>query len=418
MMNYMTTDEIRESFLRFFVQKGHQRVPSSSLIPESDDSLLFVNAGMVPFKNRFLDIKTPSSVVSAQKCLRAGGKHNDLENVGFTTRHHTFFEMLGNFSFGAYFKEEAINYAWELLTDVWKIPSERLTVTVYHTDEDAVGIWKNVGLPDDRIIRISTDDNFWSIGDDGLCGPCTEIFYDHGSHLDGGPPNSPNEDGPRFTEIWNIVFMQYVRENGILTNLSHPCIDTGMGLERISAVLQGQVNNYATDAFEPLLLGLEQMTESTNNDSASYNVIADHIRSISFMIAEGILPSNIGRGYVLRRIIRRAVLHINKLGGENLSLLVDHLPYSELTDIDGIKKVIYNEEMAFIKTLSKGIRHLDKETKRLSCGDILSGESAFKLHDTHGFPIYLTIEILKEKGILVDMDGYNTAMANQKLKSK
>lgn len=404
-------------------------VPSAPLVPYNDPTLMFVNAGMVPFKNVFtgLEAAPASRATSSQKCVRAGGKHNDLDNVGYTARHHTFFEMLGNFSFGDYFKEEAIHHAWTLLTKEWGISPDRLTATVYHTDDEAFDLWRRIsGLPEERIIRIATNDNFWSMGDTGPCGPCSEIFYDHGDHIPGGPPGSPDEDGDRFVEIWNLVFMQYDQcADGERRDLPKPSIDTGMGLERVAAVLQGVHDNYDTDTFKALIAASENLTNvaAQGDQAASHRVIADHLRSTSFLMADGVLPSNEGRGYVLRRIMRRAMRHAHLLGaGEPLMhRLVGNLvtemgqAYPELVRGQAlIEEVLLREETQFRKTLDKGLKLLDEATGDMSEGGELDGETAFKLYDTYGFPYDLTEDALRARGIGVDRDGFDAAMERQK----
>jgi alanyl-tRNA synthetase len=424
-----STNDIRRAFLEYFGGVGHDMVPSAPLVPYNDPTLMFVNAGMVPFKNVFtgLESREIPRATSSQKCVRAGGKHNDLDNVGYTARHHTFFEMLGNFSFGDYFKEEAITHAWNLLTKVWAIDPARLTVTVYHTDDEAFDLWKKIaGLPDDRIIRIATDDNFWSMGDTGPCGPCSEIFFDHGAHIPGGPPGSPDEDGDRFVEIWNLVFMQYERhEDGSQVDLPKPSIDTGMGLERVAAVLQGVHDNYDTDTFKALILASEEMTatKAQGEQMASHRVIADHLRSSSFLIADGVLPSNEGRGYVLRRIMRRAMRHAHILGAKEPLMwrLVGSLTaemgaaYPELVRAQPlIEETLRQEETRFRQTLDKGIKLLDEATKDMKSGDTLPGDVAFKLYDTYGFPYDLTEDALRAQGFGIDLAGFSAAMDNQK----
>ncbi|WP_159016090.1 alanine--tRNA ligase [Cognatiluteimonas profundi] len=413
-----TTSEIRSDFLAFFREKGHTIVPSAPLVPGNDPTLLFTNSGMVQFKDVFLGAEKRSYVRAAdvQRCLRAGGKHNDLDQVGYTARHHTFFEMLGNWSFGDYFKREAIAWAWELLTDVWKIPAERLLVTVYHTDEEAHGIWRNeIGLPDDRIIRIADNkgapyasDNFWQMADTGPCGPCTEIFYDHGAHIAGGPPGSPDEDGDRYIEIWNLVFMQFDRQpDGSLQSLPAPCVDTGMGLERLAAVLQGKHGNYEIDLFHHLIAAAAALTGTQDIDNKSLRVIADHIRACSFLIVDGVLPSNEGRGYVLRRIIRRAVRHFWKLGtsgGEGyfwrlVGPLCDVMgdAYPELVQQRAlVERALKAEEAAFAQTLDSAMLRL--EAFRSASNGLIDGEQLFQLHDTYGCPPDLIADILREQG--------------------
>jgi alanyl-tRNA synthetase len=424
-----STNDIRRSFLDYFEGQGHARVPSAPLVPHNDPTLMFVNAGMVPFKNVFTGLETRpySTATSSQKCVRAGGKHNDLDNVGYTARHHTFFEMLGNFSFGDYFKEQAITHAWTLLTREWGIPAEKLTATVYHTDDQAFDLWKKIaGLPDHRIIRIATKDNFWAMGSDGPCGPCSEIFYDHGDHIYGGPPGSPEEDGDRFVEIWNLVFMQYLQENDVqIGELPRPSIDTGMGLERVAAVLQGVHDNYDTDTFKALIAESGALTgaATTGDNQASHRVIADHLRASGFLVADGVLPANEGRGYVLRRIMRRAMRHAHLLGAKDplMHRMVPSLvaemgaAYPELVRAQPlIEATLLQEETRFRQTLANGLRLLDEATQGLSEGDTLPGETAFKLYDTFGFPYDLTEDALRANGIGVDRAGFDTAMAEQK----
>ncbi|NIJ16529.1 alanine--tRNA ligase [Sphingobium vermicomposti] len=424
-----STNDIRRSFLDYFGANGHTIVPSAPLVPHNDPTLMFVNAGMVPFKNVFtgLESRPYSTATSSQKSVRAGGKHNDLDNVGYTARHHTFFEMLGNFSFGDYFKEQAIVHAWTLLTKEWGLPADKLTATVYHTDDEAFDLWKKIaGLPDHRIIRIPTKDNFWAMGDSGPCGPCSEIFYDHGDHIWGGPPGSPEEDGDRFVEIWNLVFMQYEQEaNEIVSELPRPSIDTGMGLERVAAVLQGVHNNYDTDTFKALIeeSGALTRTAIDGEHQASHRVIADHLRSTSFLIADGVLPANEGRGYVLRRIMRRAMRHAHIIGAKEplMHRLVPSLvsemggAYQELVRAQPlIEETLLREETRFRQTLEKGLKLLDEATVDLSEGGTLPGETAFKLYDTYGFPYDLTEDALRARGLGVDRDGFDKAMAEQK----
>ena len=424
-----STNEIRRSFLDYFGSNGHEVVQSAPLVPYNDPTLMFTNAGMVPFKNVFTGLETRAvpRATSSQKCVRAGGKHNDLDNVGYTARHHTFFEMLGNFSFGDYFKEQAITHAWTLLTREWGLPKEKLLATVYHTDDEAFELWKKIaGLPEDRIIRIATKDNFWAMGDDGPCGPCSEIFYDHGDHIAGGPPGSPDEDGDRFIEIWNLVFMQFEQTAGeIVGNLPKPSIDTGMGLERVAAVLQGQHDNYDTDTFRALIAASESLTgvRAEGDQRASHRVIADHLRSCSFLLADGVLPSNEGRGYVLRRIMRRAMRHAHLLGAKEplMHRLVPALviemgqAYPELGRAEPlIREVLEREETRFRQTLANGLKLLDEATASLGSGDSLPGETAFRLYDTFGFPYDLTEDALRARGIGVDRDGFDSAMAQQK----
>lgn len=402
---------------------------SAPLVPYNDPTLMFVNAGMVPFKNVFtgLESRETPRATSSQKCVRAGGKHNDLDNVGYTARHHTFFEMLGNFSFGDYFKEQAITHAWTLLTKVWGLPVEKLLVTVYHTDDEAFALWQKIaGLPEDRIIRIATKDNFWAMGDDGPCGPCSEIFFDHGAHIPGGPPGSPDEDGDRFIEIWNLVFMQFEQAAGeIVGNLPRPSIDTGMGLERVAAVMQGVHDNYDTDTFKALIAASENLTNvrAEGAQRASHRVIADHLRSTSFLLADGVLPSNEGRGYVLRRIMRRAMRHAHLLGASEplMHRLVPALvaemgqAYPELGRAQPlIQETLEREEIQFRRTLSNGLRLLDEATADLGEGGELPGGTAFKLYDTFGFPYDLTEDALRSRGIAVDRAGFDAAMAQQK----
>ena len=424
-----STNDIRRSFLDYFGGTGHHIEPSAPLVPYNDPTLMFVNAGMVPFKNVFtgLEKRPYSTAVSAQKCVRAGGKHNDLDNVGFTARHHTFFEMLGNFSFGDYFKEQAIHHAWNLITKTWGLAPERLTVTVYHTDDEAFDLWKKIaGLPEERIVRIATNDNFWSMGDTGPCGPCSEIFYDHGDHIWGGPPGSPEEDGDRFVEIWNLVFMQYdQRGPGDRVDLPRPSIDTGMGLERVAAVLQGVHDNYDTDTFKALIAASVDLTgvPAEGATQASHRVIADHLRASSFLVADGVLPSNEGRGYVLRRIMRRAMRHAHLLGAKD-PLMYRLLPsltaemgaaYPELIRAQPlIAETLEREEAKFRQTLDKGLRLLDEATVGMSAGATLPGEVAFKLYDTFGFPYDLTEDALRTQDIAVDRAGFDAAMAQQK----
>jgi len=424
-----STNDIRRSFLDYFSANGHEAVPSAPLVPHNDPTLMFVNAGMVPFKNVFTGLETSAfpRAASSQKCVRAGGKHNDLDNVGYTARHHTFFEMLGNFSFGDYFKEQAITHAWNLLTKEWGLQPGKLTATVYHTDDEAFDLWKAIsGLPDERIIRIPTSDNFWSMGDTGPCGPCSEIFYDHGEQIAGGPPGSPDEDGDRFVEIWNLVFMQYEQHaDGSRIDLPKPSIDTGMGLERIAAVMQGVHDNYDTDTFRVLIEASEGLTgvKAEGDRQASHRVIADHLRSTSFLLADGVLPSNEGRGYVLRRIMRRAMRHAHLLGADEplmhrlVPSLVDEMghAYPELVRAQAlVEEVLEREETRFRQTLDKGLKLLDEATSSMGQGDSLPGETAFKLYDTYGFPYDLTEDALRARGIGVDRAGFDEAMARQK----
>lgn len=431
----MKTEEIRRKFLDYFVSKGHTEVPSSSLLPANDPTLLFTNAGMNQFKDLFLghEKRDYNTATTTQKCVRAGGKHNDLENVGYTARHHTFFEMLGNFSFGDYFKEKAITYAWELLTDVYKLPKEKLLVTVYHTDDEAYDIWhKQIGIPAEKIIRIGdlpdgSSDNFWQMGDTGPCGPCSEIFYDHGAHIWGGPPGSPEEDGDRFIEIWNLVFMQYNRdEAGVLHALPNPSIDTGMGLERIAAVLQHVHSNYEIDLFVNLIKASADAVGITDLENNSLKVISDHIRSVSFLIADGIIPSNEGRGYVLRRILRRAIRHGYKLGQKELFLhkIVKALVNEMGEAFPGLKEkqsfieeTIKEEEKRFSTTLENGLKLLEEDIEKLD-GSTIQGETIFKLYDTYGFPVDLTNDIARERDLTLDMDGFEACMEEQRQRAR
>ena len=419
-------NEIRSAFLGYFEKNDHLIIPSAPLVPQNDPTLLFVNAGMVPFKNYFTGAETPPSprAASSQKSVRAGGKHNDLDNVGYTARHHTFFEMLGNFSFGDYFKAGAIEHAWTLLTKEFKIPAEKLCVTVYHTDDEAAELWKKIaGLPEEKIIRIATNDNFWSMGDTGPCGPCSEIFYDHGPHIAGGPPGSPDEDGDRFVEIWNLVFMQFEQfADGTRRDLPKPQIDTGMGLERIAAVLQGVHDNYDIDLFRTLIAASKELVGGGSN-GPSHRVIADHLRSTSFLIADGVSPSNEGRGYVLRRIMRRAMRHAHLLGAEEplmhrlAPVLVAEMggAYPELRRAEPvIVETLRQEEERFRRTLGRGMTLLDEATANMNPGDMLPGETAFKLYDTYGFPLDLTQDAVRNKGISVDLSGFEDAMKRQK----
>jgi len=426
-------NDIRQTFLDYFARQDHRIVPSSPLVPRNDPTLMFTNSGMVQFKNVFTGLETRdyARATTAQKCVRAGGKHNDLDNVGYTARHHTFFEMLGNFSFQNYFKDDAIAFAWELLTRDFAIPADKLLVTVYHTDEEAAAIWKKVaGLPDERIIRIPTDDNFWRMGPTGPCGPCTEIFYDHGPSIAGGPPGSPDEDGDRFIEIWNLVFMQFEQfADGTMKPLPRPSIDTGMGLERIGALLQGKHDNYDTDLMRALIEASANAT-STDPDGPGkvhHRVIADHLRSTSFLIADGVMPSNEGRGYVLRRIMRRAMRHAHMLGAQDpvmfrlVPALVRQMgaAYPELVRAQPlIEETLRLEETRFRQTLDRGLRLLDEELARLPDGGALPGGAAFKLYDTYGFPLDLTQDALREKGRSVDVSGFDAAMAEQKAKAR
>ena len=429
-----STAEIRQAFLQFFAAEQHQIVPSSSLVPGNDATLLFTNAGMVPFKDVFLGAESRSynRATSSQRCVRAGGKHNDLENVGYTARHHTFFEMLGNFSFGDYFKEEAITFAWTFLTEVLGLPKEKLLVTVYETDDEAFDFWANkIGVPKDKIIRIGDkspdkkfeSDNFWSMGDTGPCGPCSEIFYDHGEHIWGGRPGSPEEDGDRFIEIWNLVFMQFNRQaDGAMDKLPKPSVDTGMGLERISAIMQGVHSNYEIDIFQGLIKAAAELTHCTDLEDKSLRVIADHIRSCSFLIADGVMPSNEGRGYVLRRIIRRAIRHGHKVGAKGnffhklVAALVTQMgdAYPELVQKQAtIEKLINLEEEQFGRTLDRGMALLTHGIESLE-GTVISGKDVFKLYDTYGFPADLTADIARENGLTIDQDGFDAEMKAQR----
>ncbi|PXI05832.1 alanine--tRNA ligase [Klebsiella variicola] len=434
-----STAEIRQAFLDFFHSKGHQVVASSSLVPHNDPTLLFTNAGMNQFKDVFLglDKRNYSRATTAQRCVRAGGKHNDLENVGYTARHHTFFEMLGNFSFGNYFKQDAIKYAWELLTgENWfALPKEKLWVTVYETDDEAFDIWANeVGVPRERIIRIGDNkgapfasDNFWQMGDTGPCGPCTEIFFDHGDHIWGGPPGSPEEDGDRYIEIWNIVFMQFNRQaDGTMEPLPKPSVDTGMGLERIAAVLQHVNSNYDIDLFRDLIASVAKVTGATDLTNKSLRVIADHIRSCAFLIADGVIPSNENRGYVLRRIIRRAIRHGNMLGAKDTFFWKLVAPLIAVMGSAGeelkqqqaqVEQVLKTEEEQFARTLERGLALLDEELSKLK-GDTLDGETAFRLYDTYGFPVDLTADVCRERNIKVDEAGFEAAMEEQRRRAR
>ena len=424
----MDTNKIRQSFLDFFHSKNHEIIASSSLVPNNDETLLFTNAGMVQFKDVFLgtESKNFTRATTSQRCIRAGGKHNDLENVGYTLRHHTFFEMLGNFSFGDYFKEDAIKYAWEFLTEVLKLDKQKLWITVYKDDDEAEEIWKNIiGVDPKRIARLGDDDNFWSMGDTGPCGPCSEIFYDHGDHIEGTPPGADGDEGDRFIEIWNLVFMQFNRdETGKMKPLPKPSVDTGMGLERIAAVLQGVNSNYDIDVFKDLIFASEKILGSKK--SASHKVIADHIRSSAFLISDGVIPEKEGRGYVLRRIMRRGIRHGYKIGAKEpfMHLLVKDLVnlmssgYPEIKAKEKeITKTIKNEEYKFFETLEKGIDILENEISSMS-NNLISGDIVFKLHDTYGFPFDLTADIAREKKLLIDEERFNACMSNQKESSK
>ncbi|MDA9045145.1 alanine--tRNA ligase [Gammaproteobacteria bacterium] len=424
----MKTSDIRKAFLNFYESKNHTQVESSSLIPVNDDTLLFTNAGMVQFKDLFLGTEKKDYIraASSQRCIRAGGKHNDLENVGYTLRHHTFFEMLGNFSFGDYFKEEAIEFAWEFLTKELKLPEEKLWISVFREDDDAEKIWREkIGVNPNRIVRLDEEDNFWSMGETGPCGPCSEIYYDHGDHIEGTPPGSDGDEGDRFVEIWNLVFMQFNRnDSGEMTPLPKPSVDTGMGLERIAAVMQGVNSNYETDLFKTLISASQKILKDEGNNS--HKVVADHIRSTSFLIADGITPENEGRGYVLRRILRRAIRHGYKMGATKPFLfnLVDDLSslmkdaYPVLVEKQQyIKDTIHREEIKFFETLEKGIKILDQSIDELD-GDTIPGDVVFKLHDTFGFPFDLTADIAREKNLNIDSEGFAKCMKQQKESSK
>ena len=425
-----TSNDIRQSFLDFFKSKDHEIVPSSSLVPSNDPSLLFTNAGMVQFKDVFLgrESRPYKRAVSSQRCVRAGGKHNDLENVGYTTRHHTFFEMLGNFSFGDYFKEEAITYAWEYLTGVLKIPGSRLWVTVFEDDKEAANIWLNeIGISSKQFSRCGEQDNFWSVGDTGPCGPCSEIFYDHGKDIPGGPPGSKDADMDRYVEIWNLVFTQYNRDgNGSLKPIPHPSVDTGMGLERITAVMQGVHNNFEIELFEKIIKKINTLCGNKQIDIISSRIVADHIRSCSFLLADGVVPSNEGRGYVLRRIIRRAIRHGNKLGLKEpfFYKLVEVLEqemgdaYPELTKTrSNIERMLLGEEERFSETLEQGLKIFEDITNKIK-GNTIKGEDVFRLYDTYGFPVDLTADIARERNMKVDMNGFNKAMAGQRQRAR
>lgn len=435
---YMSTDEIRRAFLAFFESKGHQIVESSSLVPANDPTLLFTNAGMNQFKDTFLGMEKRgyTRATTAQRCVRAGGKHNDLENVGFTARHHTFFEMLGNFSFGDYFKQDAIKYAWEFLTDVLKLPKDRLLVTVYETDDEAFAIWnKDMGIPADRIVRIGDkeggkpfeSDNFWQMGDTGPCGPCTEIFYDHGEHIWGGRPGTPEEDGDRFIEIWNNVFMQFNRQaDGTMEPLPKPSVDTGMGIERIAAIMQGVHSNYEIDIFQTLIKKAADVIGYDDLSNQSLRVVADHIRSCAYLIVDGVMPSNEGRGYVLRRIIRRAVRHGNKLGAKGVFFYKLVGPLAEIMGTAGeelkkqqamVEKVLKIEEENFGRTLDRGMTILNDALDSLD-SKVLDGETVFKLYDTYGFPADLTNDVARERGFSIDEEGFNNAMEAQRQRAR
>jgi len=425
-----TSAELRESFLRYFEKNGHTIVPSSPLVPANDPTLLFTNSGMVQFKDVFLgtDKRSYTRATTAQRCVRAGGKHNDLENVGYTARHHTFFEMLGNFSFGEYFKKEAIHYAWDFLTNVIGLPAEKLWVTVYAEDDEAADIWLNdIKVDPDRFTRIGTSDNFWSMGDTGPCGPCSEIFYDHGPEIEGGPPGTPEEDGDRYIEIWNLVFMQFNRDaDGNMEPLPRPSVDTGMGLERLAAILQNVHNNYDIDLFRSLIAAAAKLTGTGDLENKSLRVIADHIRSCAFLVVDGVLPSNEGRGYVLRRIIRRAARHGHQLGCRKPFFfeLVDALDkemgdaYPELRQHRGhVERVLQKEEQRFAETLEQGMRILEDAIAGLD-GDVIDGKTAFKLYDTYGFPVDLTADVAREREIGVDLDGFEVEMEAQRARAR
>ena len=431
MQDFLRSADIRSRFFAFFAERGHTVVPSAPLVPGNDPTLLFTNAGMVQFKDVFLgaDQRSYQRAVSSQRCLRAGGKHNDLDQVGYTARHHTFFEMLGNFSFGDYFKTEAIRYAWELLTEVYGLPAERLFVTVFEDDDEAEAIWRDeIGVPADRIARIGAKDNFWSMGDTGPCGPCSEIFYDHGADIPGGPPGSPDEDGDRFIEIWNLVFMQFDRSaDGELKPLPKPCVDTGMGLERLAAILQGVHNNYDTDLFQPLIKAAAELTGCTDLQQPSLKVLADHIRACAFLLADGVLPGNEGRGYVLRRIIRRAIRHGHQLGAEAVffwrlfeplqALMSD--AYPELVrHADKIRSHLHDEEVRFRETLERGMELLRGVLESSQSDQQVPGDIAFKLYDTYGFPLDLTQDVAREHGLTVDVAGFDAQMQAQRERAR
>ena len=429
----LSSSQIRSDFLEFFRGKGHTIVPSASLVPGNDPTLLFTNSGMVQFKDVFLGAEKRSYVRAAdvQRCLRAGGKHNDLDSVGYTARHHTFFEMLGNWSFGDYFKKDAIAWAWELLTGVWKLPAERLLVTVYHNDDEAYALWRDmVGIPEERIVRIGDNkgapyasDNFWQMADTGPCGPCTEIFYDHGPHIAGGPPGSPDEDGDRYIEIWNLVFMQFDRQpDGSLVPLPAPCVDTGMGLERLAAILQHVHSNYEIDIFQALIRHAAELTATADLENKSLRVIADHIRASAFLIVDGVLPSNEGRGYVLRRIIRRALRHGWMLGVRQpffhqlVGTLCEQMgqAYPELPAArELVERALKAEEERFAETLDAGMKIFEEVAAR-AAGGVIPGADAFRLYDTYGFPLDLTADIARERGLGVDNAGFDAAMEQQR----
>ncbi|MCP4429508.1 MAG: alanine--tRNA ligase [Gammaproteobacteria bacterium] len=425
-----TSAELRDQFLKYFESKGHTIVPSSPLVPANDATLLFTNAGMVQFKDVFLgsDTRSYKTATTSQRCVRAGGKHNDLENVGYTARHHTFFEMLGNFSFGDYFKKDAIHYAWDFLTNVTGLPAEKLWVTVYADDDEAADIWLNdIGVDADRFTRIGTSDNFWSMGDTGPCGPCSEIFYDHGADIEGGPPGTPEEDGDRYIEIWNLVFMQFNKDaDGVMHPLPKPSVDTGMGLERLAAILQNVHNNYDIDLFQALIKVAAELTQTTDLEDKSLRVIADHIRSCAFLIVDGVLPSNEGRGYVLRRIIRRAARHGHQLGCKHaffyqLVSTLDELmgdAYPELRGlVDHVSRVLRKEEERFAETLEQGMRILEDSIADMK-GDTIDGETVFKLYDTYGFPVDLTADVARERELQIDQAGFDVAMEEQRTRAR
>jgi len=431
MQDFLSSADIRSRFFAFFAERGHTVVPSAPLVPGNDPTLLFTNAGMVQFKDVFLgaDVRSYQRAVSSQRCLRAGGKHNDLDQVGYTARHHTFFEMLGNFSFGDYFKTAAIRYAWELLTEVYGLPAERLFVTVFEDDDEAEAIWRDeIGVPAERIARIGARDNFWSMGDTGPCGPCSEIFYDHGADIPGGPPGSPDEDGDRFIEIWNLVFMQFDRAaDGELKPLPKPCVDTGMGLERLAAILQGVHNNYDTDLFQPLIKVAAELTGCADLQQPSLKVLADHIRACAFLLADGVLPGNEGRGYVLRRIIRRAIRHGHQLGAEEVFFwrLFEPLQalmsaaYPELDrHADKIRSQLHDEEVRFRETLERGMELLRGVLESSQGDQQVPGEIAFKLYDTYGFPLDLTQDVAREHGLTVDVAGFDAQMQAQRERAR
>ncbi|MFM4974621.1 alanine--tRNA ligase [Aeromonas rivipollensis] len=435
---YMSTSELRAAFLEYFRSQGHQVVSSSSLVPHNDPTLLFTNAGMNQFKDVFLgaEKRAYNRATTAQRCVRAGGKHNDLENVGYTARHHTFFEMLGNFSFGDYFKQDAIRFAWEFLTGTLKLPKERLLVTVYETDDEAFNIWANeIGVPVERIVRIGDNkgaafasDNFWQMGDTGPCGPCTEIFYDHGDHLWGGPPGSPEEDGDRFIEIWNVVFMQFNRQaDGTMEPLPRPSVDTGMGLERISAIMQGVHSNYEIDIFQALIKKAAEIVGTEDLNNQSLRVIADHIRSCAFLVADGVMPSNEGRGYVLRRIIRRAVRHGRKLGATEiffyklaaeLAVQMKDVAAELIAQLPLVERVLRIEEEQFVRTLDRGLLLLEEVLANLGDAKVIPGEVVFKLYDTYGFPADLTADVVREREIGIDEEGFKAEMEKQRARAK